>query len=62
MTKYVAFAQVTPAYKANNDCTEGCGTARWIVNGRTSGLTRTKTTYACDRCLASVISKQDWSK
>jgi hypothetical protein len=62
MTKYVAFAQVTPAYKTIHDCTEGCSTAKWIVNGRTSGLTRTKTTYACDRCLASVMSKQDWSK
>jgi hypothetical protein len=61
MTKYVAFAQVTLHYKASHDCTLGCNKSKWIVNGRTAGLTRTKTTYACDECIASVLTDQDWS-
>jgi hypothetical protein len=66
MTKFIAWAQVMPAKPRREfliaDCSNGCGKSKWIVNGRSSGLTRTSTTYACDLCLASVLDKQDWSK
>jgi len=64
MTKYIAWAQVMPCKTKHEtlvgDCANGCGKSKWIVNGRSSGLTKTKTTYACDKCLASVLDKQDW--
>jgi len=64
MTKYIAWAQVFKLKKdeaLKGTCTEGCGTSKWVVNGRTAGLTRAKTTYACDECIASVLTDQDWS-
>ena len=65
MTKYIAWAQVMPCKpKQKNliaDCSNGCGKSKWIINGRSSGLTRTSTTYACDKCLASVLDEQNWS-
>jgi hypothetical protein len=64
MTKYVAWAQVMPDKPKHKSligpCANGCGKSKWIVNGRSVGLTRTSTSYACDKCLASVLNKQDW--
>ena len=66
MTKYIAWAQVMPSKPRSEslipDCSKGCGKSKWIVNGRSSGLTRTSTSYACDKCLPIVLDKQDWGK
>ena len=64
MTRYIAWAQVFPLKSDKSlkaPCQERCGKSKWVVNGRTAGLTRAKTTYACDKCLASVMAAQDWS-
>lgn len=60
MTKYVDWAQVSILQTVNNPACCKEGKPKYIVNGRTGNLTRTKTTYACNACIATVIVNQDW--
>jgi predicted RNA-binding Zn-ribbon protein involved in translation (DUF1610 family) len=32
----------------------------WIINGRSSGLTRTGTTYSCNNCLWKALNTVRW--
>jgi hypothetical protein len=62
MTKYVDWAQISILQKNTNQpaCCK-TGKPSYVVNGRTGNLTRTKTTYACNGCIATVLANQDWA-
>lgn len=65
MKGVASWAQVMPAKQAENlriNCPY-CEKVKydWIINGRSSGLTKTGTTYSCNTCLWRALSKVRWN-
>ena len=66
MTKFSSWVQITPETRAENlrPLCEYCEENRysWIINGRSSGLTRTGTTYSCNNCIWKALSTIRWAR
>jgi hypothetical protein len=64
--KHIAqWAQVMPA-KQRERLRPNCkfcneNTYEWVINGRTSGLTRTGAIYSCNNCLYLALSSVRWA-
>lgn len=60
---YVEWVQIYPL-KQELKSTCGCGEDKvsWVINGRTSNLTRAGITqYSCGNCLEETLLSQRWS-
>jgi len=65
MKHYIKFLQLFPNKNVETSakCEQHKKSALIVVNGRTSGLTRTHTTYACSaECLWDEVMNARWEK
>jgi len=63
MLHYVKFLQVIPNknFKTSPKCENHQKSTLFVVNGRTSGLTRTHTSYVCSpECLWDEVMNARW--
>jgi hypothetical protein len=66
LKKFSNWVQVMPENRAEHlrpQC-EYCQENKycWIINGRSSGLTRTFTAYSCNNCIWKALARVRWEK
>jgi len=66
MKKLSAWVQIIPESRDESlrPLCEYCLENRysWIINGRSSGLTRTGTTYSCNNCIWKALNTIRWQR